>query len=90
MNTDFIKHKNFQDVMISVDKWFDYGHGIRVTGTWWNQGCVESWPIGEKVSLHIAKDQKDLKKGRSTLLSDWFQSMGSGPCLRYVAWRALG
>lgn len=89
----YIKHFKFMDVCIKVINCFDYGHGVTVTGQWWNLGQVNSFPINPRgvrdIRLNIAKHPKDLKKGRSTLLKDWLSaSIGSDDLsLRNANWR---
>lgn len=65
----FIKHKRFMDVCVEVKKCYDYGHGIKIVGIWWNLGQVKSYRIGYKAFFNIAKIKIDNK--RRTILSDW-------------------
>lgn len=70
-NGDAIKHDSFKDVYINIKKVYDYGHGVKVSGIWCNLGFVNSYSIGIKVTLDIAKDEKDIKNNRRTLLNEW-------------------
>ena len=70
-NGDIIKHNNFKDVYINIKKVYDYGHGVRISGVWWNLGFVNSYSLNIKVALDIAKDEKDIKNNRRTSLSEW-------------------
>lgn len=86
---DFIKHEKFLDVCIEVTSVYDYGHGLRIRGNWWNIGFVDSQPINCSVSLNIAKNVDDIKSYRSTDLSQWlmlsYESF-TDQCFRNSKW----
>ncbi len=65
----FIRHIHFMDVMIEVKKCYDYGHGVKIVGVWWNKGQTSPYCLNIKAKLNIGKHSKDKK--RPTVLEDW-------------------
>lgn len=91
---DFIKHEKFLDACFEVKKCYDYGHGIVVTGVWWNQGFVESFSLGIKGKIEIAKLDSARNSKRKTSVSEWLKLSGISKldsCLRFSdGWNKLG
>lgn len=88
---DFIKHEKFMDVCLLVTDAFDYGHGVKVKGTWWNLGQNTSYPIGIKAVINIAKKEADIKpqSGRRTHIKQWgilAPECRTDACYRYSRW----
>lgn len=65
----YIKHVKFMDVCVEVKKVYDYGHGLKISGVWWNLGQKTSYRIGYKCKFNIGKNTIDDK--RLTRLEDW-------------------
>jgi hypothetical protein len=85
----FLKHKNYLDICLKLTHVFDYGHGYEIKADIWNMAFVESYPLGEKMRLNIAKDEKDIKIGRNTHMSEWLILRGNSTmdkCYRYSKW----
>ena len=70
-NGDLIKHEKFLDVCLEVRDVFDYGHGLKIRGVWWNMGFVESYSMGITVTLNVAKNSTDIASYRRTDISQW-------------------
>jgi hypothetical protein len=88
---DFIKHKSFMDVCLEVKKVYDYGHGIEVSGIWWNLAYVNSFCINERQKINIAKTKESIKpeSQRTTDLSEWevlSKECRTDNCFRYSSW----
>lgn len=91
---DFIKHEKFMDVCIKVEKRYDYGHGINISGTWYNLGFENTYPIGIRQTLNLAKKKKDIdsKSKRNTSADQWQildRTCHEDACYRYSKWNKL-
>lgn len=85
----FIKHKRYMDICLEIKSCHDYGHGIEIKVEAWNMGFVDSFPLGIKFRVNIAKTEKDIKEssGRNTQLSEWQRlSDRTAKCFRNCEW----
>lgn len=85
---DYIRYKDTMDVCLYVTKVFDYGHGLRIKGMWWNMAFETSYPIGYTVSLNFKKDASEVSNTPKLPLSDWqiLRSWPTPECVRYGNW----
>ena len=65
------------DVAIKIDKVWVFEHKVKVKGAWWNQGFVDSFPMGIPVRFEI----------KSQHLNKWLIcDEPNAQCIRNVKW----
>lgn len=81
LNNQYIKHKNFMDLAIYIDRSVIVsGPYYIIRGSWINQGFVDTYTIGSKANIKILRSK----------INEWLICEDKyAKCIRYAKWNRI-